>query len=51
MLATELIKPTHQRIFDFIESQSLQAGDTGAYTSTYASVGFNGFAPLAVYYI
>jgi ornithine decarboxylase len=35
----------------------LQAGDklqilsTGAYTSTYASVGFNGFAPLAVYCI
>ena len=34
---------------------SLQAGDTvsflsaGAYTSTYASVGFNGFAPIAVY--
>jgi ornithine decarboxylase len=36
---------------------NLQAGDevqilsTGAYTSTYASVGFNGFAPLAVYCI
>jgi ornithine decarboxylase len=35
----------------------LQTGDrlqilsTGAYTSTYASVGFNGFAPLAVYCI
>lgn len=25
--------------------------DTGAYTSTYASVGFNGFAPLAEHYI
>lgn len=24
---------------------------TGAYTSTYASVGFNGFAPLASYYV
>jgi ornithine decarboxylase len=36
---------------------NLQAGDqvqilsTGAYTSTYSSVGFNGFAPLAVYCI
>ncbi len=36
---------------------SLQAGDivtlhdTGAYTSTYASVGFNGFAPLEEHYI
>jgi ornithine decarboxylase len=36
---------------------NLQIGDkmqilsTGAYTSTYASVGFNGFAPLAVYCI
>ncbi|WP_310487229.1 type III PLP-dependent enzyme [Chamaesiphon sp. VAR_69_metabat_338] len=36
---------------------NLQAGDriqilsAGAYTSTYASVGFNGFAPLAVYCI
>ncbi len=36
---------------------ALKAGDhvqvlaTGAYTSTYASVGFNGFAPLAEYYI
>ena len=35
----------------------LQAGDTvdilttGAYTTTYASVGFNGFAPLKAYYI
>ncbi len=35
----------------------LQVGDklqilsTGAYTSTYASIGFNGFAPLAVYCI
>jgi ornithine decarboxylase len=24
---------------------------TGAYTTTYSSVGFNGFAPLASYYI
>ena len=36
---------------------ALQAGDkveilsTGAYTATYASVGFNGFPPLAEYYI
>jgi ornithine decarboxylase len=36
---------------------NLEAGDqvqilsTGAYTSTYSSVGFNGFAPLAVYCI
>ncbi len=35
----------------------LQAGDTvdvlaaGAYTTTYSSVGFNGFAPLKAYYI
>ena len=35
----------------------LQAGDTvdilaaGAYTTTYSSVGFNGFAPLQAYYI
>lgn len=36
---------------------NLQAGDkvrflsTGAYTTTYSSVGFNGFDPLAAYYI
>jgi ornithine decarboxylase len=36
---------------------SLRAGDrvrlmaTGAYTTTYASVGFNGFAPLAAHYL
>ena len=36
---------------------TLRAGDkvrlhsTGAYTTTYASVGFNGFAPLKAYYI
>lgn len=36
---------------------ALEAGDriqflsTGAYTSTYASVGFNGFAPLRSYYV
>jgi ornithine decarboxylase len=24
---------------------------TGAYTTTYSTVGFNGFAPLAAYYI
>nr|WP_170294931.1 type III PLP-dependent enzyme [Roseospira navarrensis] len=36
---------------------SLRAGDrlrlmsTGAYTTTYASVGFNGFAPLAAHYV
>jgi ornithine decarboxylase len=35
----------------------LQAGDfidvldTGAYTATYASIGFNGFPPLKEYYI
>ncbi|MBI1273580.1 MAG: ornithine decarboxylase [Alphaproteobacteria bacterium] len=38
-------------------SVSLEIGDevlieaTGAYTTTYASVGFNGFAPLATYFI
>lgn len=37
--------------------QDLEIGDklcllnTGAYTSTYASIGFNGFAPLAEHYI
>ena len=31
---------------DKIEIQS-----TGAYTATYASVGFNGFPPLSEYYI
>jgi ornithine decarboxylase len=36
---------------------SLEIGDkvliegTGAYTTTYASVGFNGFAPLKAYHI
>jgi ornithine decarboxylase len=29
----------------------VQILSTGAYTSTYAAVGFNGFAPLAVYCI
>ena len=35
----------------------LRSGDrvrmlaTGAYTTTYASVGFNGFAPLKEYYL
>ncbi len=42
---------------DYYLPLNLQAGDTvqilstGAYTSTYASVCFNGFAPLAVYCI
>jgi ornithine decarboxylase len=42
---------------DYYLPLNLQAGDqiqilsTGAYTSTYSSVGFNGFAPLAVYCI
>ena len=29
----------------------LEIARTGAYTTTYAAVGFNGFAPLAQYYI
>jgi ornithine decarboxylase len=42
---------------DYYLPLNLEAGDqvqilsTGAYTSTYSSVGFNGFAPLAVYCI
>jgi ornithine decarboxylase len=42
---------------DYYLPLNLQAGDqvqilsTGAYTSTYSSVGFNGFVPLAVYCI
>ncbi|MEK9646953.1 MAG: hypothetical protein VW547_15555, partial [Alphaproteobacteria bacterium] len=42
---------------DYQLPMALQAGDkieflsTGAYTATYASIGFNGFPPLNEYYI
>lgn len=34
-----------------VEGDKLDVLSTGAYTTTYSSVGFNGFAPLADYYI
>ncbi len=36
---------------DLEVGDKVQIHATGAYTTTYASVGFNGFAPLAAYYV
>ena len=36
---------------DLAIGDRLRIGATGAYTTTYASVGFNGFAPLQAYFI
>ncbi len=36
---------------DLREGDRLRIGSAGAYTTTYASVGFNGFEPLAAHYI
>ncbi|MDA0785301.1 MAG: type III PLP-dependent enzyme [Proteobacteria bacterium] len=36
---------------DIAPGDIVTLSDTGAYTTTYASVGFNGFAPLEEYYI
>ena len=33
------------------DGDRLRIGSAGAYTTTYASVGFNGFEPLAAHYI
>ena len=36
---------------DLTEGDLVHIRSAGAYTTTYASVGFNGFAPLTEYYI
>ncbi|HZD25420.1 MAG TPA: type III PLP-dependent enzyme [Alphaproteobacteria bacterium] len=44
-------KSNYQMPLDLQIGDKVQFLSTGAYTTTYSSVGFNGFAPLASYYI
>jgi ornithine decarboxylase len=36
---------------DLAIGDRLEIGSAGAYTTTYAAVGFNGIAPLAAHYV
>lgn len=44
-------KNPYQLPLDLMEGDTIDFLSTGAYTTTYSSVGFNGFAPLAEYFV